>query len=91
MRSLQKLFKLTCKDTSPLISEMMDHDLPLAKRIKVKFHLAMCRMCQYYFSQLSFLRNMAKEIDHLEPTSCDKQVLSESARKNIQEAMQNQR
>lgn len=82
---------MTCKDTSSLISEMMDHDLSLTKRIKVKFHLAMCRMCQYYLSQLSFLRNMAKEIDHVESTSCAKQGLSENARKNIREAMQNHR
>ena len=43
---------LTCKDTSPLISEMMDHRVSFIKRLKIRIHLALCGVCLYYKGQL---------------------------------------
>ena len=54
--------KLTCEDTSPLISEMMDHSLPLSKKIRVRIHLAMCGVCRCYQNQLDILRALAKKL-----------------------------
>lgn len=57
-----KILHLTCKDTSPLISEMMDHELPLCARWRVKFHLAICKFCMYYKDQLETITVLAKEM-----------------------------
>lgn len=59
MNALLKILRLTCEDTSSLISEMMDRDLPFFSRIRVKFHLAICKFCEYYRDQLKTLRQVA--------------------------------
>ncbi len=62
MDFMMKLFSLTCKDTSPLISEMMDHRVPLLKRWKIKIHLSLCQVCMYYKEQLQTIRSLAKKL-----------------------------
>ena len=53
---------MTCQDTSPLISEMMDHRVSFIKRLKIKIHLAMCEVCLYYREQLMTIRNLSKNL-----------------------------
>ncbi len=57
-----KKFKLTCEDTSPLISESMDHRVPFLKRMRLKIHLAMCEVCMYYKKQLETIRILAQNL-----------------------------
>ena len=56
------LFKMTCKDVYPLISEEMDHSLSFSRRIRLKMHLAMCSLCGMYSQQLQVLRNLAQKL-----------------------------
>ena len=53
------IFKMTCKDVYPLISEEMDHSLSFSRRVRLKMHLAICNLCQIYSKQLQTLRNLA--------------------------------
>lgn len=55
-------FNLTCQDTSPLISEMMDHRVSFIKGLKIKIHLAMCGLCMYYKRQLETIRNLSRNL-----------------------------
>lgn len=62
MDFMMKFLGMTCKDTSPLISEMMDHRVPLFKRWKIKIHLSLCQVCMYYKEQLESIQNLAKRL-----------------------------
>lgn len=52
---------LRCREISKLVSESMDRDLPLRKRIQVWMHLAMCRMCAGFARQVRAIRNALRE------------------------------
>jgi len=52
------IFKMTCKDIYPLISEEMDHSLSFSRRARLKIHFAICNLCQIYSKQLQTLRNL---------------------------------
>ena len=52
---------LRCREISKLVSESMEHDLPLRTRMQVWMHLAMCRMCSGFSRQIRFLRRAIRE------------------------------
>ena len=59
MNLFMSIFKMTCKDVYPLISEEMDHSLSFSRRARLKIHFAICNLCQIYSKQLQTLRNLA--------------------------------
>lgn len=79
--------RLSCEDTTPLISELMDHNLPFGKRIRLKFHLAMCTMCCFYQKQLEVIRALARKLGGEEISKEQKVVLSEQAKTKIKESL----
>jgi hypothetical protein len=46
----------SCRDISQLISDGMDRNLPLRKRLSIRLHVGMCRLCRRYEKQLRLLR-----------------------------------
>jgi hypothetical protein len=48
---------LSCKDVTRLISESMDHSLPLGKRMGVRLHLLICTFCSRYERQPLLIRD----------------------------------
>jgi hypothetical protein len=62
MNFIMRRLNMTCKDTSPLISEMMDHRVSFLKRLKIKIHLALCEVCLYYKEQLETIRVLSKNL-----------------------------
>ena len=62
MDTMTRWLKITCADTSPLISEIMDHRLPFSKRWRLKIHLAICGVCRFYLKQLEVIRTLAKKL-----------------------------
>ncbi len=87
MMWMNRWFKITCKDTTPLISELMDHHLPFGKRIRLKFHLAMCQVCRFYQNQLEVIRALARKLGGEETPSQQQEVLSEQAKTKIKDSI----
>ena len=57
-----KRLKMSCEDTSLLISEAMDHRVGFGKRLRLKIHLALCGVCMYYKKQLETIRKLAQNL-----------------------------
>ena len=79
--------RVTCQDTTPLISELMDHNLPLGKRMRLKFHLAMCQACNFYQNQLEVIRALARKLGGEEAPTQQQVVLSEQAKTKIKDSL----
>jgi hypothetical protein len=47
---------LSCKDVSRLLSQAEERPLAPWDRVRVKWHLAVCRMCRAFERQLGFVR-----------------------------------
>ena len=57
-----KWMKLSCEQTSPLISESLDHPLTFGQKMRLKLHLIMCGVCQCYLDQLKTLGGLARSL-----------------------------
>ena len=79
--------RITCEDTTPLISELMDHKLSLGKRIRLKFHLAMCTVCCFYQKQLEIIRALSRKLRAEEVPTQQKAALSEQAKTKIKDSL----
>lgn len=51
-------WKLSCQETARLISEGLDHALPVHKRIFVRLHLFSCVTCQNFQRQTLALKKL---------------------------------
>ena len=86
---MMKIFKMSCKDVYPLISESRDHSLPFLSRVRLKMHLAICGLCEIYQKQLEILCRKARSLGKdnsrvLEETSL-KPEIKEKIQKWIEE------
>lgn len=48
---------MTCEEATQLMSESLDRKLPVGKRIGLRIHLFMCRLCPKFWRQLLLLKN----------------------------------
>jgi len=81
-------FNVTCADTSPLISEMMDHRVSLFKRLKIKIHLALCEVCLYYKDQLETIRVLSKNLGREDFPVKENETLSPESKKKIRKMIE---
>ena len=47
---------ITCEEATRLMSESLDRKLPIGKRIGLRMHLLVCRLCPRFWRQLLFLK-----------------------------------
>ena len=47
---------LSCKEVTHLLSEAQDRKITLSERVNLEMHLAMCKGCKNFKSQMNFLR-----------------------------------
>lgn len=87
MGQMLQWFQMTCRDTTPLISEMMDHSLPLGKRLRLKFHIAICDVCCFYKNQLETIRALARKLSGEEAPTQQQVVLSEQSKTKIKNSL----
>jgi len=82
---------LSCKDVTRLLSESMDHSLPLGKRLGVRLHLLICRFCARYERQLLLIRETVRRLAAMEDTHgpLTGEPLSEEAKERIRNALAN--
>jgi len=80
---------LSCKDVTQLLSESMDHSLPLGKRIGVRLHLLICKFCLRYERQLFLIRETARRFAAIEDTPGlpVEDTLSAEARERIRKTL----
>jgi hypothetical protein len=80
---------LSCKDVTKLLSESMDHSLPLGKRIGVRLHLIICKWCARYERQLLLIRETARRLAATldAPGETFGDTLSEEARERIRKSI----
>ncbi|MGV7220580.1 MAG: hypothetical protein ACQ9MH_03520 [Nitrospinales bacterium] len=87
MNKLSQWLKITCEDTSPLISESMDHTMPLTKRMRLWAHLAICGMCKNCMAQMNTIRSLARSLGNEGIESKSAEGLSMEAKEKIKQAM----
>lgn len=82
---------LRCREISKLVSESMERDLPLRRRLEVRMHLMMCRLCGGFARQVRLLRRAARQNpQRLGPQQGDPEArLSHEARQRIKTALGN--
>ena len=85
------ILMLSCKDVTKLVSESMDHTLPLGKRIGVRLHLIICKFCARYERQLLLIRETVRRLAATveAPGEPSRETLSVEARERIRESIKN--
>ena len=51
---------LSCKEITHLLSESQDRKITVSERVHLEMHLAICKGCKNFKSQMSFLREACK-------------------------------
>ncbi len=57
-----KRVMITCKDAHRLMSEQLDHALPLGTRLRLKLHLSICDACSRVARQFTLIRNSVRRL-----------------------------
>lgn len=50
---------MTCKEAAKFVSEGKDHELPWQRRLGLRMHLAMCKLCRRYRTQLEMISKIS--------------------------------
>jgi hypothetical protein len=87
MGKMLKWFQITCRDTTPLISEVMDHSLPFGKSLRLKIHLAICGVCCFYKRQLETIHALAQKLGREDAPTQEAVALSEQAKTKIRDSL----
>ena len=58
--------KLSCKETSRLLSQGEDRQLGFGERVALRLHLAICQGCRNAAAQMRFLRTAVKKLSQPE-------------------------
>ena len=59
--------KLSCKEVTRLVSQGMDRQLPLGRRLALRLHFAICDGCTNFRKQMQFLRDALRQLSSREP------------------------
>lgn len=54
----------TCKEVTALVIAREDRELPLAERVALRLHMAICNTCPVFQRQVLTLRNAMKQWRH---------------------------
>ncbi len=88
MLFIEKLFKFTCKDVNPLISEALDHSLSFGNQVRLKIHLAICKVCRRYQEQIKLVRDLCRKFKG-DPLTPSKVFLNDSIKDKIKQELKN--
>lgn len=53
---------ISCKEASRLVSQSQDRQLSLGEQVALRLHLAICRGCRAFGTQLAFLRRAVRRL-----------------------------
>ncbi|MBW2369067.1 MAG: hypothetical protein JRH15_14405, partial [Deltaproteobacteria bacterium] len=60
-----------CQEVSKLVSEAMDKKLSVTRRLGIRFHLMMCKLCSRYARQIQLIRTAARCMAKVEDCTVD--------------------
>ena len=60
LSTIKRILTLTCEQSTRLVSESLDRDLPRGERWAVRLHALCCRSCRRYRRQILFLREAVR-------------------------------
>ena len=84
---------LSCKETTRLVSEGLDHRLLLWQRIQLRMHILMCGACSVYRRQVTLINGLLRgkagdlSIRASDPTSLPTSGVSNECRERIKDAI----
>lgn len=82
---------ITCKESTFLISKKQQDKLTLGEKVKLQFHLMMCKYCRRFDAQISFIQKAILRLrKKIEQQSTDI-TLSQAQKEKIKEALKNQK
>jgi hypothetical protein len=76
-----------CHDVTRLLSESMEHPLPLRTRVLLRLHFAICIWCQRYGEQLKWLRRYGSGFA-MRGCEHGQESLSSETRERLRKALQ---
>ena len=79
---------MSCREATRLLSEAQDRPLPWRRRLGLRLHLLMCRLCARYARQLRFLRRALRRLPEEADRALPGARLSPEARRRILRALQ---
>lgn len=85
MDRMLKALKMTCKDVYPLISESQDHPLTFLSSIRLKMHLAICKLCKIYRKQLEIICRITLSMGKDESKVLEDTNMSPEAKEKIKQ------
>jgi hypothetical protein len=80
----------SCRDISRLVSDAMDHRLPLQQRLMIRLHIGMCALCRRYERQLHLLRHASTHYADPEENRAE-QPLSAAAKERLKASLKQSR
>jgi hypothetical protein len=89
MGKMSRWFKITCQDTTPLISEAMDHSLPFTKRLRLKLHLSICQVCRFYQKQLQTICRLARKLGEEDSPVYQNLKMTDECKDRMKETLKN--
>ncbi len=82
--TIKMLLALKCDESTRLLSDALDRDLPPVERWAVRLHAISCRACRRFRRQILFLRKALQErLDWDSDGGADELRLSNEARTRI--------
>ena len=75
---------ISCREATRLLSQSMEHPLPLSTRVALKFHLFICRFCRRFGRDLRLLRRAFRRYREV---GKDDQSLSAEARERMKKTL----
>ena len=78
---------LSCKDVTKLVSENLDRDLSLWRRIGLRLHVVMCKGCSAYRRQIESLNKVVSDHYRDDLTVKDCNDLPDDALERIKETL----
>lgn len=83
---LMARFMPPCRDIAALVSRGMDEPLPWSRRLLIRLHVGMCRLCRRYEAQLRLIRHGVRQGAAPDRAPLD-EVLSPEARERLRRAL----
>ena len=85
--TIRRILTLSCDESTRLVSESLDRDLPVGERLAVRLHAVGCLSCRRFARQLRFLRAALRHRDAETAADGAPVTLSPEARERIHQLL----